>query len=226
MKSKLTRLLVTSFLTLSLGMSATMVFSAPVTGDRGRAGVGRDGVDITSRNREWRQNRPGLRNRDDLRLRERRFGHEGFRDPRYRYRYHRPRSGFYFRFGTPYYGYPYGYRDYGYGYRYYAPRPVQPVRPAWTPPAPVRVGDNAIAQWADRNTLQVTWTGSGTALDRLDVALLDVDRRTLKHRSDIAAPYVVNIDVDDRDRAAFLRVRSMRLTGEILSEVVTPLPAR
>ena len=98
------------------------------------------------------------------------------------------------------------------------------VKPVWTPPAPVKLTDVATAAWVEPATIKITWTGNPQGVDEVEVALLDSDQKTLKHRSVTGSPYAVIVDVPDE--AAYVRVRTLGPGLTILSEDAKPLPSR
>jgi len=169
----------------------------------------------------WTQDRDRslyFRNRDwGSSYRDRDRDHHGDRD---RFR-HRTRFFFGFGFGDPFFYSPYGFYGYSYyGYPYYAYPYDYYSRPYYAP-APVKLTPDVTAQWVEPDTLKVTWIGTTGGFSRLEVGLLDADRRTLKHRTGN-----LSVRVDVPDRAVFVRIRALDLNDVILSETVVSLPAR
>jgi hypothetical protein len=164
---------------------------------------------LTFRDRNWNRSnwdRDGDHDRDRFRHR---FFFDfglGFGDPFFYDFYGYGPYGYY---GYPYYGSPY----YAYPYDYYG-------RPYYAP-APMKLTPDVTAQWVEPNTLKVTWIGRTGGFSRLEVALLDADGRTLKHRTGD-----LSIKVDVPDRAVDVRIRTLDPNQVILSETVVPLPAR
>ncbi|MDO8589404.1 MAG: hypothetical protein Q7T82_20465 [Armatimonadota bacterium] len=215
MRNKLARLSAALALALSLIVAATSVYSAPRFGSRSGAG-GRHSSSAVRRS-DRLGNRPTY-NRPPGR-------HDGtrHRDGRsYRHNYPRHRHHRSFHFG---FGYPYRYYGFGlYPYDYWGSQRLEkPERPAWVAPAPVKLTDNTTAQWVDPIALSVTLTGDTTGVDRLEVGVMDANKSLLKHRYAMS-PYVVKVDIPSQ--AAFLRIRTLDADRMVLSEAITPVPAR
>jgi hypothetical protein len=120
----------------------------------------------------------------------------------------------YYGYGYPYYDY--GYYDYGYPDTYSYSRSISP--------APVRIADNVLAQWLGPDDLRIVWTGDTKDVDRVEVAVLDSYKRTLRHS--FSESPVFTVDVGVPGGAANVRIRTINTIGTVVSEIVCPLPGR
>jgi hypothetical protein len=245
MRSLHMRIVATISLALSLILTSTFAYAAPGFGSRGGMrgggnswGHGRGGSIGDRGNFGSRTERFGgtafrnrgsgqFRNQDRIRsfsYRDRDWGlsySDRHRDhDRDRFRHHRTRFFFGFGFGDPFFYSPYSYWYPYYGAPYYAYPYDYYSRPYYAP-APVQLTPDVRAQWVEPNTLKVTWIGPTGGFSRLEVAFLDADRRTLKHRTGD-----LSIRADVPDRAVYVRIRTLDPYGAILSETEVPLPAR